>query len=100
MTQRPLFIRSCLGEETERTPIWLMRQAGRYMDEYMAIRKNVDFWTLCQTPELACEVTLQHASLHFNSEAAVSLLTIPLSHIAVQFLLSLCLSLSLSLSQQ
>ena len=59
MTQRSLFIRSCLGEETERTPIWLMRQAGRYMEEYRAIRKNVDFWTLCQTPELACEVTLQ-----------------------------------------
>ena len=57
--ERPLFIRACLGEETERTPIWLMRQAGRYMEEYRAVRKKVDFWTLCQTPELACEVTLQ-----------------------------------------
>lgn len=59
MSDRSLFIRACLGEYTERTPIWLMRQAGRYMAEYRAIRKNVDFWTLCQTPELACEVTLQ-----------------------------------------
>lgn len=59
MSQRPLFIRACLGEHTERTPIWLMRQAGRYMAEYRAIRQRSDFWTLCQTPELACEVTLQ-----------------------------------------
>ena len=59
MLDRSLFIRACLGEPTERTPIWLMRQAGRYMEEYRAIRKKVDFWTLCQTPELACEVTLQ-----------------------------------------
>lgn len=59
MTQRPLFIRACLGEQTERTPIWLMRQAGRYMAEYRAVRQRSDFWTLCKTPELACEVTLQ-----------------------------------------
>ena len=54
-----LFIDACFGRPTPRTPIWLMRQAGRYMAEYRAIRAKVDFWTLCQTPELACEVTLQ-----------------------------------------
>ncbi len=59
MSTEPLFLRACLGEHTERTPVWLMRQAGRYMEEYRAVRKGVDFWTLCQTPELACEVTLQ-----------------------------------------
>ncbi len=59
MSDLPLFLRTCLGERTERRPIWLMRQAGRYMAEYREIRKTVDFWTLCQTPELACEVTLQ-----------------------------------------
>ncbi len=59
MSTDPLFLRACLGEKTERTPVWLMRQAGRYMAEYMAIREKVDFWTLCQTPDLACEVTLQ-----------------------------------------
>ncbi|MCB9545833.1 MAG: uroporphyrinogen decarboxylase [Myxococcales bacterium] len=55
----PLFLRACRNQPTERTPIWLMRQAGRYMAEYRAVRAKVDFWTLCQTPELACEVTLQ-----------------------------------------
>jgi uroporphyrinogen decarboxylase len=59
MSTEPLFLRACFGQPTERTPIWLMRQAGRYMAEYRAVRKGVDFWTLCQTPELACEVTLQ-----------------------------------------
>ena len=50
------FLRACAGE-LERTPTWLMRQAGRYMAEYRAIRAEVDFWTLCKTPDLCCEVT-------------------------------------------
>lgn len=54
-----LFIDACFGKPVPRTPIWLMRQAGRYMEEYRAIRKRHDFWTVCRTPELACEVTMQ-----------------------------------------
>lgn len=53
------FLRVCRGEEVDYTPVWLMRQAGRYLPEYQAVRANVDFLTLCKNPKLAAEITLQ-----------------------------------------
>jgi len=57
--QNDLFLRACKKKNVERTPIWIMRQAGRYLPEYRAIRKKADFLTMCKTPELAAEVTIQ-----------------------------------------
>lgn len=65
-----LFLRACKREPVERTPVWLMRQAGRYMHEYRAIRKKVSFLELCKTPEIACEVTMQPIN-EFGFDAAI-----------------------------
>ncbi|MEX0728771.1 MAG: uroporphyrinogen decarboxylase [Planctomycetaceae bacterium] len=56
--QQSLFLKTCRRERVAATPIWLMRQAGRYMSEYMAVRNQVTFLELCKRPDLAAEVTL------------------------------------------
>src|SRR6266853_3921324 len=55
----PPFLQACLRRPVPFTPIWLMRQAGRYMPEYRAVRARLGFLELCKSPEAAAEVTLQ-----------------------------------------
>lgn len=57
--EHSLFLKACFKQPTERTPIWIMRQAGRYLPEYRAVRSRTTFLGLCKNPELAAEVTLQ-----------------------------------------
>ncbi len=64
------FLNACLGQPTPHTPIWLMRQAGRYQPEYRALRKKLSFLELCKTPEVATEVTLL-AQRQLNADAAI-----------------------------
>jgi uroporphyrinogen decarboxylase len=78
--QNDLFIRALLKQDVERTPVWMMRQAGRYLPEYRQVRSKAgSFMQLCTNPELACEVTMQPLD-RFGFDAAIlfsDILTIP-----------------------
>ena len=70
MIKNDLFLRALKGEDVERPPVWMMRQAGRYLPEFMAIREKYDFFTRCRTPELASEITVQPIR-RFGMDAAI-----------------------------
>lgn len=85
MAFNDLLLKALNKEKTERPPVWLMRQAGRYMPEYMQVRKKVSFLELCKTPELACEVTLQPIDI-LGVDAAIlfSDILIPIEPIGIE----------------
>ncbi|KAF8495227.1 Uroporphyrinogen decarboxylase [Russula emetica] len=59
LMKNDLILRAARGEETERAAVWVMRQAGRYLPEFRAVRAHHEFFKICRTPSLACEITLQ-----------------------------------------
>ena len=65
-----VFLKACRREKTLYTPVWLMRQAGRYMKSYRALRKKTPFMELCKDPDLACEVTVE-AQTKIGADAAI-----------------------------
>ncbi len=81
----PLLLRALKGETLERPPIWMMRQAGRYMPQYQAVRKRHSFLEICHTPEVAVEVTLQPLQqFGFDASIIFSDILIPLQAMGLE----------------
>src|SRR5579863_6217306 len=65
-----LLLKALRGETVVRPPVWMMRQAGRYLPQFRKLREKYDFFTRVQTPELACEITLQPIDI-IGTDAAI-----------------------------
>ena len=80
------FVRACLRQPVDRTPVWFLRQAGRYMPEYMAVRKHHTLLEICRTPEIAAEVTITAAE-RLGVDAAIIFadLLLPFTPMGVDF---------------
>jgi uroporphyrinogen decarboxylase len=80
------FVRACLRRSVDRTPVWFLRQAGRYMPEYMAVRKHHTLLEICRTPEIASEVTITAAE-RLGVDAAIIFadLLLPFTPMGVDF---------------
>jgi uroporphyrinogen decarboxylase len=80
------FIRACLGQPVDRTPVWFLRQAGRYMPEYMAVRRHHSLLDICRTPDIAAEVTITAAE-RLGVDAAIIFadLLLPLTPMGLDF---------------
>ncbi|HKJ31548.1 MAG TPA: uroporphyrinogen decarboxylase family protein, partial [Balneolales bacterium] len=68
--QNDLLLRALKGETVPRPPVWMMRQAGRYLPEYRKLRSKYSFFERCETPELAAEITLQPIDI-IGTDAAI-----------------------------
>jgi len=79
------FLRACRREKTDTTPIWLMRQAGRYMAEYRALREKHSLLEICKTPELATQVTLQPLRLGVDAAILFADILLPLEPMGAPF---------------
>ena len=80
------FIKACQGEAVDATPIWFMRQAGRFLPEYQKIRENHDLISICKNPELCAEVTtLPVKALDVDAAIIFADIMLPLEGMSVDF---------------